>query len=85
MFGEAAIGFRSGRLPEYLSDDIFNDLIGSCHLRRQTTVRRLEMVLSCLDGAPRSRVIFGSATVTGAVMSPAFACGIDPLALMFIR
>ena len=28
---------------------------------------------------------FGSATVTGAVMSPAFERGVYPLALMFVR
>ncbi len=41
--------------------------------------------LSCLDGALRSRGIFGLATVAGAVMSPAFDRGVCPLALMFVR
>lgn len=44
-----------------------------------------DSALSCLDGALRSRVILGKATVTGAVMSPAFECGLAPLALMFVR
>ena len=41
--------------------------------------------LSCLDGALRSRMIFGCAAVSGAVMSPAFERGFNPLALMFVR
>ena len=35
----------------------------------------LRKALSCLDGALRSRMIFGDLTSSGAVMSPAFECG----------
>ena len=65
------IGWRSaGSCPDALDDGLNGRLGGA---------------LSCLDGALRSRVIFGTATVAGAVMSPAFERGVYPLALMFVR
>src|ERR1700712_4392257 len=48
-------------------------------IRRARVSRMRGLALSCLDGALRSRVIFGIAAVAGAVMPPAFCRGVDPL------
>ena len=65
--------------PDTASDPAYYET-GAPSLRRTCG---LGIVMS--GRRPAIKGEFGSATVTGAVMSPAFERGVYPLALMFVR